>query len=31
MKTTIINFNQIRDLSTRRKLFSIPVTEYASF
>ena len=31
MNTTVINFNQISDLSNRRKLFSIPVAEYASF
>ena len=31
MNTSITNFNQIRDLSNRRKLFSIPVAEYASF
>ena len=27
----LFNFNYIRDLTNRRKLFSIPVTKYASF
>ena len=31
MSNTIINFNEIRDLSRRRELFSIPDSEYASY
>ena len=31
MNTTMINFNQICDFSYRRKLYSIPAAEYASF
>ena len=30
MSNIMINFKQIRNFSNRRKLFSIPVTKYAS-
>ena len=31
MNSAVINFNEVRDLSNRRKLFSTPVAEYACF